>query len=83
MLAQDGRLIDYCNRGRTDRAHIGTLGPSRSLAIGAAIEFPPDLKYPYTFSMLAAALEPGDGEDGHFAVQIFTQGPSAKTRRLN
>jgi hypothetical protein len=70
LAAADGQLIQRWSR--SDRTTLETLGPSKSRAIAAAIEFPSDLKYPYTFSMLAANMEHGLEGEGHFAIQIFT-----------
>lgn len=81
LVAQDGQLIQHWSR--SDRATLATLGPSSRLAGGTEVEFPAGLRYPYTFSVLVAAMEHGRAGEGHFAVQIFTRDPNAVTRRLN
>jgi len=81
LAAQDGKLIEHWSR--TDRATLTTVGPSSKRALGTEVEFPPGLRYPYTFSVLVANMEHGFEGEGHFAVQIFTQDPNAATHRLN
>lgn len=57
---------------------LGKAGISNLAIINAMIEFDSSVKYPYTFTVIAASAKAGPEGEGTFELTVFTQDPNGK-----
>ena len=79
MQFNDGDLIT--NPGKSKR--ITVMGPRNMALQSTEIEFPSDLKYPYTFSALIANMKSGEEGYGNFQLEVFSKDMNMEASRLN
>jgi hypothetical protein len=47
------------------------------------VEFPGDLSYPYTFSILVANMNHGSEGEGDYSVQVFSKDQKMNIKKIN
>ena len=75
----DGQLIV----GPSKKVQLGSSGPVNAAVQSIELDFPSELSYPYTFSILVANMNTGAEGEGGFMVQAFSKDPSMKFTKLN
>jgi len=86
---QSGYLNIQCNNGAvidyTDfkKKTIGKKGPRNAPMQHLEVEFPNNLRYPYTFTALVANTEHGRAGEGHFSLQVFSKDLDMAVEKLN
>jgi len=76
---KDGDLIDRPDK----KLSLGTCGPTPLVLQAMDVEFAQNLRYPYTFTAVAANMLGGAEGEGGFSVQVYSKDQSMEITKMN